>query len=434
MAEDPADPPRGSRTSGTKSDDLKLRDIRRSPETVELDPDSIVLPDFDVDPTFQVLYANAIQGQHPVAFSRLPVEEIQCGFSRMAPDGLMEVVDSPPATDEDVRAVARQLRQGHRPALHLYPGGHEPGRTHVCSDDCAALRAYKLLGIAMAPVLLLQFKPTTLRHPALVYRYAETGAAGGPVRIFDTVEHPSVHPGVPRVHLDPLSTANAESVLSGLAAALSGSLERLRQFHRIGGDVHYHETVGSVLVRAIRIVRAIEAVLPTQVEQGLVLLRALYELSLNLHLDWLSPEAIGPIFLMHGQGAAVGMTNSKMNSAINEVEEQRIASGWNPAVAKDSSRGMRSQLDLVQKADRKASVFPLGVHHKGIYAHLSHLSHQDFVAGERFLHVLDGSLTAEQLSYPKRDSDAAMLLKLADCCVADICACVDSDIGIADDV
>lgn len=403
----------------------RLMNIRRSPEFVELNPWTIELPDFEEDPRFAQLYNEVMLGRRKIAYTRIPTDEIQCGFSRQRADGTMEAIDLPPSPMSDVRMIAQAIRGGHRPALFVYPGGHELGRTHVCSDDCTALRAYQMLGFLTVPVIVMDFSTQTLRHPALVFRNIDTETKQGTESIFESVILPDRLPGVPRLHRDPIPVAESQAVFSDLSERLIASLQQLRRFHQSDGAVHYHETLGSALVRAIRILRAISSLSLRHTEQALILLRALYELSLNMHLDWLAPERIGPIFLLHGRQ----ISGRETNDAIEQVEKERLKAGWNAKAAKESKRSLRSLLDLVQKAERKAEIYPLGVHHRGIYALLSHQSHQDFVAGESFLNALVDNLDVEEMTYPNMQQDTAMTLQLADCFVTHILVCTEGDMG-----
>jgi hypothetical protein len=418
-----------ARTIGTRGQSDRthsLKTLRREPETKLVELAKLKVGDFEPDPTFRTFWDRAVSGATLVAFTRWPIEEIQRGFSKSTPDGMIAVDVPPLANDAElVVSMAEDIRSGHRPALHLYPGGHEKGCTHVCSDDTYALRAYASVGIRLVPVMLLDFSTKTLKHPALVYRHVDSEADFGEACIFVEEVVADDHPGVPAFAQGKVDAVHATAHLDKISTALATTLAALRSFHLPGGDVHYHQTLGSVLVRAIRLLAAIRPLLLPQPEQAAVLVRSLYELSLNLHLDWLAPQEVGPMFLMHGRDK-----KSDVISATRLVEQERVAEGWNPAAAADSMKAVRNMFDLVQKAERKGALHPLGPHHRDLYGFLSHQSHQDFVAGENFLNVLSQDVDPMRMKYPHMEEDISTLIRIADHSAATIVSCIGTDVAV----
>src|SRR5687768_7442434 len=57
---------------------------------------------------------------------------------------------------------------------------------------------------------------------------------------------------------------------------------------------------------------------------------------------------------------------------------------------------------------------PMRPHHRELYAYLSHQSHQDFVAGENFLNVLNSGADPESMQYPGIEGDMRAILQIAD--------------------
>jgi hypothetical protein len=184
--------------------------------------------------------------------------------------------------------------------------------------------------------------------------------------------------------------------------------------------VHYHESVASALVRSARLVAGIKQMYKIgTLESVAVLARALYELSITVYLDWLSPETVGPYFQLvanHSLGVR--------QAALDSVAKQWKSAGWTDADIEAWRKGQKRAFQLVGKPYDRAMVSPFARIHGKVYPLLCHEAHQDFISSSRFLGALnEGSEPLAVASKPIGGNNQ-FLLQIVDVAVGIICKCV----------
>ena len=195
--------------------------------------------------------------------------------------------------------MRRMIRSGRRPALFVYSARLHPisGYDLVCSDDVAVLLAYREERFGKVPVALLHPRRADLEESALLFRHIPTAPEAPAVFIQAMRPRSDV---VPSLLGDTGHELASTEALKTIYRELLKKLFVLRRFNYKTPQatrVHYHESLASALVRAARLVTGIHTMYRHSLfESAAALIRALYELSLSIYLDWLCPETIGPYF------------------------------------------------------------------------------------------------------------------------------------------
>lgn len=398
-----------------------LHSFRREPRTVRISRDRIVVPDVEMDSEFGRLYDSHLRGELLVGYTRLSATRIQTGFKRESAGGPTTLVET--GKDEAfIRIVSAHLRAGSRPVVYLYRSSDGERKDYICSDDVNLMEAYRCAGIAAVPAAVLDPAVSSLEEGCLTFSCRQSPQ--GPFWVFVKAISPD-YTTVPSILGGSYIAKEAVQSLEMLQAAIDHTLTQLRRFHcdRVE-STHYHHTLASVLVRASLILRGVRSLCAEGLsDQVLALVRALYEMSLSLYLDWLSPEEFGQHFVWHAQLDKEGRI-----AVWDDIDRQRLKDGWSP----DAVRALRKSWERIQEyigsTGKRAALSRFKDFHSQFYRRLSSSAHQDFAVGVKYAGALSGN---EDRFSPRRDNeeDIAFLLKCADLAVANICAIVTADIG-----
>jgi hypothetical protein len=402
---------------------LTLKGLRRQPFTVRMPIDKIKREPFESDPEFSAHYTCTVRGEAPVGLTRVTTERIQVGFIR---PGDTAPTISPAIPDEHVLTFRKEIRCGRRPALWVYRPKGPCTRNLVCSDDVAALMAYRVEGFKTVPVCLMNPSIEDLEESALLFRYLPSMPS------LTSVFEGSL---VPKSGFAVAILGNATSAMplskafGVLYAAASHRLKLLRRFNmKTTGSkrVHYHESMASALVRSARLISGARQMCAHGMPELAALpIRALYELSLSVYLDWLAPEVVGSYF----NDYALVSHRGTRNEVIRSVAAERRKTGWSDSAAQTWAKAQERMFTLVESPHQRAMVSPLAEAHDRIYPALCHEAHQDFVAGSRFLGALDTMAEPSSVVAPRIGGSNRTLLRVADLSVGSICMCADTDLG-----
>ncbi len=398
----------------------RVHELRREPRTIEVSRDHIVVPDVEMDPEFGKLYEQHLRGELLVGYTRVSTARIQTGFMRKS-QGKTRMLVEPGKDESYIRVLTAHLHGGARPYVYLYRA-KKGERPYVCSDDVNLMEAYRAAGIALVPAAILDPEVSLLEEGCLTFSCGQSPQ--GPFRLLVGTLCPD-YTTVASILGGEYVGRDAATELRRLESAAETGLARLRQFH--WGHVestHYHHTLASVLFRTSRILRGVRVLCGEHlIDQALILVRSLYEMSLSLYVDWLCPDVFGQHFVWHAQ-----LDREGRKALWDEIDKNRLNNGW----TQDSVRALRKSWErmqeLVGSPSKRAALSRFKEFHPQFYHRLSSPAHQDFEMTARYA----AALSRDCESVPtKADSEAdiAFLLKCADLAVASICAVVSADIG-----
>jgi hypothetical protein len=363
-------------------------------------------------------YIGFCEGAVDVAMTRVDRSKILSGFVQDA--SVQRVVQDPVPSQAEVDELARQIRTGRRPGLYVHETTRADYPTYTCPDDLPTLAAYTSLGIAEVPVLIMD--PTSqTKHAQLLFRGLTSPQ--GPAFVFtDSKPGQSVFDSRPA-----LLGHTVQETLQACQNALEGSLGRLRAFHSSGGTTHYHNCVASYLVRAIRVIAAIQPVLEHGIgEAAVILSRTIYELSACYYLDWLAPETVGDAMKLSAQASGVDL-----RPVLDQVESSRVEAGWTRDSAKDMSRGLRKQLELIGSVAKKVRLTPMRDVHASLYRRLSRITHQDASATAAFSGFLDPGVTPCDVDMESLQKDGSLACSTIAMAAQVLSECSTNDIGVS---
>ena len=217
----------------------------------------------------------------------------------------------------------------------------------------------------------------------------------------------------------------AQETLQSCERVLGESLSRIRSFHASSGPIHYHHCVASYLVRAIRLIDAVQHVLKHGIgEAAVVLSRSIYELSACYYVDWLAPETNGDAMKL-----AAYSNGPDPRHAFEQVENSRVASGWTRDAALAMSRGLRKHLDLIGAVSKKVRLTPMRAMHDVLYRRLSRVSHQDATTTAAFSGFLDSGLDPLDVDMQSVRKDASLACSTIAIATQLLCDCSANDVG-----
>jgi hypothetical protein len=404
-------------------DDPTLYTLRRRQKSEHIDLDRIVVPPFEHDPRFDLLYREFLDGRGVAGITRLRHDRIEAGFRRSFDNAL--VVDDVRA--DHVIGERAQIRAGGRGVLWVYRQKNSVNGLYSCPDDVTLLKAYEAEGISVVPCMVLDPEATTLDHSALLVRSLSTGS-----------DHQVLFTGILQVAepklallLHGIETPTSVEISLGfrdLQAHLLKALRRLRRYHRDRRSApHYHHSMASSLTRAARLLEALDRLDATALpDVAAVIIRALYELWLSLYVDWLAPEFAEPAFQIHAT-----FTRQQRRIAIREKVDAKRVEGWSERAVREYATALERLFHLVESPAERAKVSPGASIHNKIYPHLCQYVHQDFAAGSTFLRSLSECVSPKHFS-GTLDPDATFLLQVADIAVGGMVACVSEDTGITE--
>ncbi len=397
-----------------------IHSFRREPRTIRVSPDRIVVPDVEMDPEFGRLYESHLRGDLLVGYTRVSVNRIQTGF-RQRPTGGPPILVETGKDEAFIRTASAHLRAGNRPCVYLYRGNAGEAKDYICSDDVNLMEAYRLAGIAAVPAAVLDPVVSSLEEGCLTFSCRQSPQ--GPFWVFVEPISPD-YTTVASVLGGSYAAKGVVQSLETLQATVDSVLVRLRRFHFASLEsTHYHHTLASVLIRAGLILKGVRLLCGESLsDQALALVRSLYEMSLSLYVDWLSPEEFGQHFVWHAQ-----LDKQGRKKVWDEIGTQRLASGWRPDAVRDLRKSWERIQMLIGSTSMRAALSRFKEFHSQFYWRLSSSAHQDFAIGVKYA----GGLSRNYNSLPIRrdnEKDIAFLLKCADLAVANICAIVKTDI------
>lgn len=392
--------------------------LRRDPKVRFFRLDELKLPDPPGrhDPIFHKRYVAYLEGKLSAFATRLSLARVREGFYEyVRPVGFEYRCDQPP--DQAVDETRRMIRQGYRPELFVYRnvnGGDTAD--YVCPDDVAVHRAYRTLGIAKVPAIILGNRQG-LEESAIELRTYRLSQDQAPSHIHGF--HPLPRKSVPAFVPD----TSAESLASGIDRLLrevAAAKGRVKSFHTTGGlGLHYHHTLYSILYRMDEALRAIQMLVGNGMSyQAVPVLRAMYESAVNFYLDWLHPHVIHRFLSL---SAAMSAAELKVF-----IEGEPAADGAGRGVNDPRvSASLKRTFALVRNVRAKADMSPLGgVFYEKLYGFLSEIVHQDFQTVAAFAHTLDVEAPAEL-----EQETISWLLRCVDIIVATVVVCISEDVG-----
>lgn len=407
-----------------------LRDMRRSPPRLLVNPFDVDIGEFEPDLLFHDFYRRTHGGRAPLTYSRVSTDRIQRGFNRAALDGLLTVVSST-LDPSSVQRYKRRIRTGARPPLYLYRDDRSSSQL-ICSDDELTLQAYRELGISKVPAIIMDARPDDLETTGLEFVNLALPVVGPAVAHYPAYQRFVIRQETTVVTLapDPLALS-LEEMIARCRDTLDDRLQRLRLFHLQddGADpVHYHHALASALARSSRMVEAIDALVRARVvEQASTILRSLYELSLSMYLDWLAPEELGDMFLRHARMSKAEV-REEIRSDAQRMKDMQVK-GTDEAIA-CWGKSITNLYSLVATAAQKGQVSPLRHLHGPIYSTLSSRSHQDYRAGSSFFHALqDRGAAADMVPLSFKD-DTDRVHSILPIVVGQIVGIIDGDVGV----
>jgi hypothetical protein len=400
---------------------LDALSLRRTLPTVEIRADRIKPSTWSAgpDPIFTHKYLKFLKGDATLYMTRVSLEHVKPGFyCHTKTEGLEYRCDDPPK--DVVMELARTIREGHRPSLHLYGNINEsePAR-YLCPDDVATYRAYTSLGMKKVPAAILNSHRRKWEESAIGLRVYPQSANDAPTHVH-VVENftPTELPGY--ISDGALST-DFETHVQVLRSAIEGAKLAIKEFHLSSASpLHYHHTLYSTLIRLDETLHAVRMLARERLwYQAAPLIRTLYETSLNFYLDWLVPEQMHAFFALSSV-----LTESHVKKFIDDSALNRKSRG-----SKAARAALKAALDrtfsLVRTVKRKAQLSPLGDDfYQNIYSFLSRVAHQDFEIVANYAHTL------ERDGRPEFNNDTMLtLIRFADLIVAKVVTRILDDIG-----
>ncbi len=393
---------------------LEVEEVLRAPLTVQLDASRIHIPPFEEDPRFMELWTSYMNGESWGWQTRIPTKDVIPGFA--APNGEIH-------SDIDRRFVSHiteKIRGGRRPTIHLYEGEYENAERYFCADDEVVLAAYRALGVESAPALILG-------TPKIPLREARVGARLDPrTRLpveFDVRgsarPQPAVVPGP--------KPQSLVTYFDAFIKRIDECSTRIREFHVPGGEVHYHQTLMSYLVRARRAVVAMRDLsYAGQFEVAMVVARGLYEMVSVLYLDWLDPEFFGP--RLH---SFLQLSPPDLKRQVTALEEKLVRDGAQREDAASVCKCQRKLVALCTNIRQRCELMPSGeTMHAKAYRELSKFAHH----GPEIAALFGGYLEDDDADPAASNQDSYIrwmtrVVARTNHSLALLCECVEADMG-----
>lgn len=403
---------------------IPLSQLARGRKFELMDPKDLHIGDFESDPEFMHRWARVNSADLPLVSTRVAIGDLLMGFVREGSDPA-EIVIDPPPTDWEIRLMLDDLHGGGRPPLYVYEIGRDDTPAFACSDDMATLAAYRAFGAVQVPVAILG-EPTRHGHAELIYRAVD--APG-------TTHHYLENTRESEILLDAALTLSrpgttAGEVLDEDQARLERLLDWLRQVHKTDSAIHYHHVIASTLVRAIRAIDSMRALLERgRSETLLVIARSLYELATTFYVDWLSPEQMGKIFTY----AARIDKGEDQRALLETIRQDWLNDGWSQASADAAVKGTRRAFDLARTISDRCKLSPLRMVHGRLYGILSGFAHQDAAAAADFTGYLSPEVSPLAINNATIIRDAGLACQTVRFATGLIAYCVETDLGAGQD-
>lgn len=317
-------------------------------------------PDLIPDPQYSKLLSGHHRGAVDVGLTRMHIDDITEGFYLQEAGSVRHVLQF---DESSVPNVLRRIRKGFRPLLEVYwnPLCPKPCKW-VCPDDQVALLAYRTLNIQWVPCAI--YKPLSGKSAHAVLLIHNEGG----------LKYRKCIPSLQKEYVPGLVSEEEHNqllVLDRLMDFCAESRSTLREFHLVSKEeLHFHQMLDSFLRRHVTSLGVIRQLLSEgHFEHASAIVRMTYEAFLNLYIDWLSPELIGPRIQIF----------SYVETYLREPESEEDM--------KRKEKLMRSLggFDgIFQNTKRKAHISPLGdMFHNITYPSLSSVVHQHYGHLER---------------------------------------------------
>lgn len=376
-----------------------------------------VRDDFQPDEIFTSLYIRFLNGKTTITSTRMSLSNIREGFYKPRPGSSFEYICDEPPT-EFIDSLVGDIRRGHRPAIYVYKNiSPDDDRRFVCPDDVCTYRAYKHLGIAKVPVLVLSQGIDHLEESGI--RLRSFTSKGKSERTYMESTAPINTGEVPSyLGLEPLP--NYISAIDSLISRVADVRRRLKKFHDPSEtEFHYHHTLHSYLYRLDEALRATKLLIAEDLWfQIAPILRSTYEASLNFYLDWLAPDRMHMFFAM-----SASLKSNDLKRVIDAIGAKEDESD---SISIAAQKSMQRMFSLVTNVKQKAEMSPFGTEfHERIYSFLSGVAHQNFNIVAEY-----ANLFLEELAHPHFSTiDQAFMIRSFDIITALICVRVGDDIA-----
>jgi hypothetical protein len=295
----------------------------RAPKLIEIPASQIPTdPDAGSDTMFVRLYQQLIVGKINTSRTRLPISHIASGYYERRAGEIMQVSSLNP---KHVAIMEREIRGGSRPELVLYWNPIAPnGGAYVCSDDEAALAAYRKLNFSLVPCSIL--RPKKMRGIEACIWLKDYGRYTG----IDRVIPPNVN-NVPMFAHD--SKIPFSTFVEFLVKQCKQTRKSILLFHRQNrSDMHYHQMLYAFVRRHERLLDSTSKLIALgRAEHAEALIRLAYEAFLNFYIDWLSPEFFGPRLQLLSAIRAAQAGGHKLGPApISSSKFHRVSGEYDP--------------------------------------------------------------------------------------------------------
>jgi hypothetical protein len=351
--------------------------VKRGLPTVELHIDQIYVPeDLEEDKIFIEKYKKYVTGKIRGYRTRLSLNKIKPGFYQPSHNGLLYKCDK--RDEESIACLKSTIKAGGRSPLYLYENINKQDKEiYLCPDDINLFFAYLELNVLKPPVMILGHKQGLEESCYVVKSITNQSCSenGFLENVFPV--NSKLQPSI--LGKNKNNNANFDILIEKVNTVK----KRIREFHQgENSELHYHHTLFSTLQRAEDTLLSMKLLF----EAGLyvnagMLLRSLYELSLNFYIDWLAPDWIYQFMQM----ASVMKLKEWEKFCNNSIQKGIL--NHDLKIRKEAN--IRAFL-LASKVSEKAKVFPLGEkHYLEIYSFLSKIGHHDFSMIARYNNTIE---------------------------------------------
>jgi hypothetical protein len=370
------------------------------------------------DEIFTKKYLQFLNGKKNVYITRLSLSKIKKGFYKRDKESKKWKYILDNINHEYIKMIKKEIRTGDRPVLHIYENpNNKCSFPFVCPDDVNLHKAYKDLGISKVPVILIGTKKGIEESTFIQKMFPDV--KDNKYLIYSTV---------------PFRNKNYQSLLGNdlTLDAIEGLYklekhfiqikEELQEFHLEGmNEIHYHEMMYSIILRITEMLKSIRLLLSEGLTfQACMLLRSLYELSLNFYITWLSPYDMAQILQTNSV-----FTRTEFEKISKHIFDEQLEEGLDKVFANDIKEVRLYQYDFTNKIINKARLSPLGEYiYREIYSFLSDITHHDFSMVARYKNALEHG---DEVIYDK--DILTSILRMTDAIVSVVYTRMKDDIG-----
>jgi len=357
-------------------------------------------PDLIMDPQYSRLFSGHYRGVVDVGLTRMHIDDITPGFYLQEAGSVRHVLQF---DESSVSNTLRRIRKGFRPLLEIYwnPLCPKPSKW-VCPDDEVCLLAYRTLNIQWVPCAI--YKPLSAKSAHAVLILYKDGV----------LKYRKCIPPLQKGHvpgLIPEEEHHQLLVLDRLMDFCAESRSALREFHLASKEeLHFHQMLDSFLRRHVTSLGIIRQLLSDgHFEHASSIVRMTYEAFLNLYIDWLSPEFIGPRMQIFSHVATYLREPESEKDVKRKEKLMRALGGFD---------------GIFQSTKRKANISPLGdMFHDITYPRLSSVVHQHYGHLER------NTMDVGSEATPPEPEMVRILYRWIDVITASILIIVQNEVG-----